>query len=104
MSENADSYKLPTIEFERRGDLINFLQKNPVSFVFENLEEVCNPVGLQWNLTISTKVNSQEIGQAVVTYHEALFEKPDKDTNICALWLQEACPFIINYYRGVIKS
>lgn len=99
--KNTNIYKLPVIEIEKKEDLINFLTKNTPDCFFEYIEEVNNPVGKQWNYILTTKIESNDIGIAILEYKEALWEKPE-EAGIIALWLKESFP-ATKWYRGIIK-
>ena len=97
-------YKLPTIKLDTRDELVDLFEKTMPEFVFEKFEEVLNPVGRQWNLTITTKISSEDIGIAVVEYKESYYEIPPCSNGIISNWLRESCPFIKNFYKGLIIS
>ena len=97
------NFKIPTIKVEKREELEDLLKKTRPEFVFEKLEEVLNPIGRQWNLTITTKISSDDIGIAIVEFQEKFYEYPETKNGIISLWLQESCPFIKNFYKGIIE-
>lgn len=99
---NKSNYRIPILEFNNREDLIKFLQDNPPLCIFENIEEVLNPVGLQWNYTLTAKTESEETGVFIIQYKEFLYEKP-QICNITAEWLKSALPHIKHWYKGEIK-
>ena len=100
---NQEIYKIPIVEVESREDLIKILTSNLCNCVFEQIQEVTNPVGLQWNYIFSTKINFKDFCIAIVVYKEALFEKPDVSKQIIGFWLKESVPAITNCYRGILK-
>jgi hypothetical protein len=101
---NQYNFKIPTIKFNVRSEFEEFLKKTRPEFVFEKLEEVTNPIGRQWNLTITTRIQSEDIGMAIVEFKEELYEYPEIVNDITANWLKKACPFIKNFYKGIIGS
>jgi len=101
--KKQEIYRLPTIEIENRDDLILFLSKNLPDCIFEHIEEVSNPVGKQWNYTLTAKIKSDDFGIAILEYKESLWENPDNTEKIIALWLKNAIPSINCWYRGKIK-
>jgi hypothetical protein len=101
--KNQKVYRLPTIEIDNRDDLISFLSKNMPDCIFEHVEEVNNPVGKQWDYTLTAKITSDDIGVAILEYKEFLWEKPDKTGDIMALWLKEAIPSINCWNKGKLR-
>lgn len=99
----TETYRIPTIEVESREDLLRLLLYNPPECVFEQVEEKLNPVGLQWNYTLSAKLESEDIGVAIIRYKESLYEQPDTSKCTIATWLAEEIPAIKNWYRGILK-
>jgi len=101
--KKQETYRLPTIEIDNKDDLIQFFSKNLPDCIFENVEEVSNPVGKQWDYTLTAKIVSEIFGSAIVEYKEALWEKPDTE-GIIALWLKEAIPPVSCWFKGTMKS
>ena len=104
MSDPKHTFRLPTIKFDRREDLVNFLIHNPCEFIFEKAEEVINPVGFQWDVTLSSKVYSEDIGFAIIKYKESFFNENLYPKDFYSDWLKSACPFVKNWYKGEIDS
>ena|GEM_PF-2988723 len=101
--KNQKIYRLPTIEIDNRNDLIKFLSKNLPDCIFEYIEEVNNPVGKQWDYTLTAKITSDNFEVAILEYKESLWEKPDNTGEIIALWLKESIPSINCWHKGKIK-
>ena len=99
---NVTHYRIPTLAINSREDLMHFLQETPPLCVFENIEEVLNPVGFQWNYTLTAKTESEETGVFIVQYKEAIYEKPNT-SGITADWLRVAIPNTKHWYKGEIK-
>lgn len=97
--ENYESYRIPTVEIENKNDVIDFLTENLPDCIFENIEEVTNPVGFQWNYTLTTKISSKNTGVLIAIYKECFFVSPAKK-GIISTWLKEAIPAINKWYRG----
>jgi hypothetical protein len=100
---NQEIYKLPIIEIENRTALIEFLSQHIPYCVFESVEEVNNPVGRQWNYTLTSKIILDNFGAAILEYKEFFWDKYEDAGGIIALWLKEAIPTIDRWYRGKIK-
>jgi hypothetical protein len=101
---NPICYKIPTIKLDTRDELVDLLERTMPEFVFEKFEEVLNPVGRQWNLTITTKISAEDIGIAIVEYKEFHYDPPLPSNGIISSWLRGSCPFIKNFYKGLIIS
>lgn len=97
----AQSYRIPKIEVNDRQELVRILSENPPLCIFEYIEEVSNPVGLQWNLELTTRVESENLGLVIISYNEDLFKLPVLVNNVFAVWLREKLPYVC-WYKGRI--
>lgn len=96
-------YRIPTLEVNEKSELIRLLNEFTPECVFEHIEEAVNPVGFQWNYTLTTKIVIKS-SPVIVRYEDVFYEFPESFNNVIAIWAKEKSPSPLIWMKGILKA